>query len=125
MPVIGGLNLRLGADTIPDGPYNLLITDVSEEMYKDNDKKNAPYVRVEATVQDGDYAGYKMSDIMSFSPAAARRLTSFLKAIDEYDPEASEVDTDQWLGKTFIGDCAAKTYNERESMGITGFHAVA
>jgi len=93
------LDLSAASETVPEGYYLLGVFD-----YKVKKKEGGefPYVDLTFKIQEGDYAGARIREVLSLNPAAAFKMANFLKAADLYDEDLlankQRLDTDDLPG---------------------------
>src|SRR6185369_5527037 len=103
-----GVDLKGGFAPVPEGVYTLAIRAVADT--KDGlpwkTKNGDDYVRLTCEIDDaGEYLGrkvwYGVTIMDDKTRPGAGMAIHFLKTIDEPWEGAFEIDTDQWIGKTF------------------------
>ena len=107
---------------VPRGRY---VAEVTDAEIRDGDKY--PYLMVEQTVIEGEYADRKLWDNMSFSPKALWKLKGFYRALGATDEELSsagfDVDPESLLGLTFMIQVAVKNDNNGEPRNVINRYA--
>ena len=112
-------------EPIPAGTYDAVFT-----SYKNHTSKNdAPYVSLEFTVNDSEYAGRKAWQNHSFQPQTLWALKRTAKALGAGDEELTgEMDTDDLLNGLIGNDCRldleVREYQGRFNNGIAAIKAV-
>lgn len=120
-----GINLGGGFEPVPEGVYTLIIREVAD--IKDGQpwktKNGDDYVRVTCEIDDvGEYLGkkvwYGVTIMDDKKRPGAGMAVHFLKTIGEPWDGPVQIDTDNWIGKTFkaklkiIKDNQGKSKNE-------------
>lgn len=114
MPILN-LDLSAASETVPEGYYLLAVYE-----YKMDKKEGSqfPYVAVTFKVQEGDYAGARIRDVLSLNPTAAFKMANFLKAADLYDDDLpanrQRLDTDDLPGIKVYALIKDETYQGNE-----------
>lgn len=107
-------------DALPEGVYEAVIEKIEYREPKEAGK--APYLNVEYTVQDEEYQGRKVWEVLSWSPKALFRMRDFFRAAgfedDEYDLEIDE-ESNLLLEPDLTGESVELTieneiYNKKE-----------
>src|SRR5687768_18459681 len=110
------VNLALAAETIPNGIYKLRIENCEQKYSQASEH---PYLVCTVPVSDGDFAGFRLTDMTSLSPNAAFRLADFLRAAGMEVPEdvkalkEFEFDPRDLFGTEVLAIVMQETYNER------------
>lgn len=93
---------------IPSGPQNCAVTDIELAAVKSGPNKDKPYLKVELTIQDGDYENSKLwCNIMLFNVTGGNWfMAQFLKATGHADAlETGNVPTaDQFEGAEVVAN---------------------
>ena len=98
---------------MPEGNYNLTITDVKESVTKNKD----PMVNVTFEVSGGEYDGRKIWHNVCFLPKdtkGAGMSKHFLKAIDQPFEGEVDVDPQAWKGAAVKAHVIITQYNNKD-----------
>src|SRR3990167_8281192 len=101
-----------GGVVVPDGEYELIITNVKETTSKAGDYQ----VVVDLEVVDGPHKGHKVRfhRVTFFTDPKAKAAfvaILFLKAIGEPHEGKLDVDPNNWINKTLMGYLVEDEYN--------------
>lgn len=102
-----GMDAGLTFPVAPEGIYTLLIKEVYDTAKDGKQKKTKngdPMVSMRCEIQNVEHLGISLwhnVTFMSKDKPGAGMLIKFLKCIGEPSEDEFEVDTDNWVGKSF------------------------
>ncbi len=104
---------------LPDGEYELQITDTKESKTKAGD----PMVNVTCEViNNPDHNGRKLFYNVSFLPKekpGSGMSTHFMKAINQPWKGSVEVDCSYWIGEKFKAEVSTREYTKKDGSKAT------
>ena len=105
-------------EAVPAGSYHVQVTSFTEETSKTSGN---PMLKLELTIQTGEFTGQKVFTNLSLQPQALWKLKSFLDAVGMETEGAVDIDTNAVLGRELSVSVTVEEYEGKNNNKVDKF----